>query len=72
MLISRTGRVTRSDRRLTTTVDGKQHITHLATETEVRAAYDEDFEIRLERVPHLWETGWPGGDEFRAVRRSTQ
>ncbi|UFQ13825.1 MULTISPECIES: arylamine N-acetyltransferase family protein [Streptomyces] len=52
-IVTDDGRVTLSGRTLTTTVDGERHITELATETEVLAAYERHFGIRLEREPSV-------------------
>ncbi|CAM5676649.1 Arylamine N-acetyltransferase OS=Streptomyces alboniger OX=132473 GN=CP975_01480 PE=3 SV=1 [Streptomyces alboniger] len=50
-ILTDSGRLTLSGRALTTTADGERHVTELASEAEVLAAYERHFGIVLEREP---------------------
>ncbi|WP_369217253.1 arylamine N-acetyltransferase family protein [Streptomyces flavofungini] len=52
-ILTGTGRVTLSGRKLTTTADGERDVTELTSEAEVLAAYDRYFGITLEKEPFL-------------------
>ncbi|KUL54141.1 arylamine N-acetyltransferase family protein [Streptomyces sp. NRRL S-1521] len=52
-ILTEDGRITLSGRRLTTTVDGERHVSELASEAEVLAAYERHFGIVLKGEPVL-------------------
>ncbi|MFD5700179.1 arylamine N-acetyltransferase family protein [Streptomyces lasiicapitis] len=60
-LVTGTGRVTLSGRKLTVTTGGEREVTELATDAEVLTAYETHFGISLEEVPQVAKPVRVGG-----------